>query len=70
MGEIQHLCDERDHAVVACNVVGVGEVDGADGDLFQVRLVHIIRKIVDTPEVDEARSKNALQVFQASNSAA
>jgi len=31
--QIQHGLDQRDHAVVARDVGGVGEVDGAEGEL-------------------------------------
>ena len=37
--QLQHLLDQRDHAVVAGFVGGVSEVNGADGELFDVLLV-------------------------------
>ena len=32
--QAEHALDQGDHAVVALDVGGVGEVDGADGKLF------------------------------------
>ena len=34
--QVEHLCHERDHAVVPGFVGGVGEVDSADGELLDV----------------------------------
>jgi hypothetical protein len=37
--QIEHLRDERNHAVVAGDIGGVGEVDRADGELADVNFL-------------------------------